>query len=238
MTRRPMITVLAGEPEYDAQHSMRPIADLLADRLGAAVDYRTPSHLADEPDFAESSFGDLAGLEDTGLLVIYTRFRVLPEAEMCALQRYLDRGGAVLGLRTSSHAFHFAADSPWAGWNHGFGADVLGSPWISHHGHGSSTCVTVLPDAPADLVAGLPARFDVRSWLYRTDLADWATPILHGDPVDPESPPTPGPVAWYGEPAGRRTFYTSLGHAEDLDQEAVRTLLTNAARWALADADR
>lgn len=227
------VTVLAGEPEYDSQDSMRAVAARFADQLDVTVDYRTPSILADEPDFRESSFGDLSGLEDTDLLVVYTRFRRLPEVEMRALADYLETERGVLGLRTSSHAFHFAEDSPWFDWNDGFGRDVLGSPWSSHHGHSSTTDVTVLPDAPPELVAGLPTRFHVRSWLYRTELEPWCRPILSGEPVDPESPPTPGPVAWYGTPEGRRTIYTSLGHAEDLVTEPVLRLLTNAAGWIL-----
>lgn len=232
------VLVLAGEPEYDAQVSMRPIADLLTAQLDVEVDYRTPSILADEPDFPISTFGDLSGLAETDLLVIYTRFRRLSDAEMAALEGYLDGTGAVLGLRTSSHAFRFAEDSAWFSWNRGFGRDVLGSPWISHHGHGSSTDVTVLPDAPSDLVDGLPTTFHVRSWLYRTELSDWCRPILTGVAVEPESPPTPGPVAWYGVAAGRRTFYTSLGHADDLALAPVQRLLVNAARWALGDRER
>lgn len=229
------VTMLAGEPEYDSQDSMRAVAARFAEQLGVTVDYRTPSILADEPDFAESTFGDLSGLEDTDLLVVYTRFRRLPDLEMVALADYLATGRGVLGLRTASHAFHFTEDSKWFGWNDEFGREVLGSPWISHHGHSSSTDVTVLPDAPAELINGVPATFHVRSWLYRTELESWCRPILWGEPVDPESQPTPGPVAWYGQPEGRRTFSTSLGHAEDLASEPVQRLLTNAAGWILAD---
>jgi type 1 glutamine amidotransferase len=85
-------------------------------------------------------------------------------------------------------------------------------------------------------VEGLPATFHVRSWLYRTDLEPWCRPLLMGEPVDPESRPTPAPVAWYGEREGRR-FYTSLGHPEDLTMEPVRRLLVNATRWLLAGRD-
>ena len=157
-------------------------------------------------------------------------------AEMEALQRYLAGGKGVVGLRTSSHAFSFDPDSKWASWNEGFGRDVLGSPWSSHHGHSSSTDVTVLPDAPAELVAGLPQAFHVRSWLYRTELQPWCRPVLFGVPVEPESDPTPGPVAWIGMPEGRRTFYTSLGHPDDFDLAAFRALLRNGAAWTVAEA--
>lgn len=227
------VVLLTGEPEYGAQESMRPIAALLERELDVEISYHTPSVIADEPDFPESTFGDLSDLQDAALLIIYTRFRRLPDGEMKALQSFLQGQGAVVGLRTSSHAFRFAADEPWADWNDGFGRDVLGSPWIRHHGHGSSTDVSVRADAPEFLVAGLPEQFHVRSWLYHTDLQPWCRPILDGVPVDPECPPTPGPVAWYGEPDTRRRFYTSLGHAEDLEQEPVRRLLINAVGWAL-----
>ncbi|GAA2097112.1 hypothetical protein GCM10009841_09240 [Microlunatus panaciterrae] len=227
------IVVLAGEPEYGAQDSMRPIADLLASALDVSIDYREPSVIADEPDFPESSFGDLSTLSDADLLIIYTRFRRLIDADMVALDSYLQGGGGVVGLRTSTHAFRFEPGSRWYSWNDSFGRDVLGSPWISHHGHSSSTDVAVLDDAPADLVQGLPREFHVRSWLYRTELAGWAHPILSGNPVDPETQPDQGPVAWYGTPQGRRTFYTSLGHVEDLAEDAVRRLLVNAVAWTL-----
>ncbi|WP_195909055.1 ThuA domain-containing protein [Microlunatus sp. Gsoil 973] len=227
------IVMLAGEPEYRSHLTMRPIASLMERELGARVRYHTPSSIPDEPDFAESSFGDLSDLEDAELLIIYTRFRRLPDDEMKALESFLERGGAVVGLRTSTHAFRFAPEEPWADWNLGFGRDVLGSPWISHHGHDSSTEVTLRADAPVEFVRGLPDQFHVRSWLYHTELQPWCRPILDGAPVDPQCPPTPGPVAWYGEPDNRRRFYTSLGHAEDLQQEPVRRLLCNAVGWAV-----
>jgi type 1 glutamine amidotransferase len=225
--------MLAGEPEYGAHQSMRPIADLLERELGVEVSYHTPSVIADEPDFPESTFGDLKDLDDARLLIIYTRFRRLADREMKSLQSFLEGPGAVIGLRTSSHAFRFESQEPWVDWNVGFGRDVLGSPWISHHGHSSSTDVSVRSDAPEDLVAGLPQHFHVRSWLYHTELQPWCRPILDGVPVDPECPPVTGPVAWYGEPDNKRRFYTSLGHAEDLEQEPVRRLLINAVGWAL-----
>jgi type 1 glutamine amidotransferase len=232
--RKSRMVVLAGEPEYDSHNTMRVLSEDIAAALDLALDYRTPTVIEDTPEFPESSFGSLEALGDADLLVVYTRFRRLPDAEMEALHDYLQRGRAVVGLRTSSHAFSFDPSSRWASWNDGFGRDVLGSPWSSHHGHSSSTDVTVLPGAPAELVAGLPEAFHVRSWLYRTELQPWCRPVLAGVPVSPESEPTPGPVAWVGVPDGRRTFYTSLGHPDDFEQAEFRSLLHNAVAWTLA----
>ena len=52
--------------------------------------------------------------------------------------------------------------------------------------------------------------------------------------------PTPArkpaePIAWINTRAdGGRTFYTSLGHIDDFNQQAFRQLLVNAAKWATA----
>lgn len=234
MTAR--LVLLAGEPEYLAHETMPPLAAELAAELGLDLEVRIPDVIEDEPKFPTSTFGDLTVLADAALLIIYTRFRVLADADMNALQAYLDRRAPLIGLRTSSHAFHFPEPSLWHHWNEWFGASVLGSPWISHHGHSSSTDVEVLPNTPPALTDGLPPDFHVRSWLYHTRLAGWARPIMIGRPVEPELPPTLGPVAWYGTPEGRRTFFTTLGHPEDLVQVPVRRLLLNASRWALAEA--
>jgi uncharacterized protein len=229
----PNIVILAGEGEYQSDQTMRGPADDMANELGARVSYLVPDVLPDYPDFPWSSFGDLGVLDTADLLVIYTRFRQLPDAEMHALDTYCARGGAVLGLRTATHAFHFAADSPWFEWNDGFGREVLGSPWISHHGHTSSTVVSHEPACSHPILDGLPTTFTSRSWLYRVRLSDGCLPLLHGDPVTPEDSPTPGPVAWTRCARGGRVFYTSLGHPEDFTLAPFRRLLVNAARWCV-----
>ena len=107
------IVVVAGEGEYESDRTMRPVAEELRDELRAEVVYRTPDVLADMPDFPPSSFGDLADLRDADLLVVYTRFRILPHEEMRRIVEFCTGGGNVIGLRTSTHAFHYAAESPW-----------------------------------------------------------------------------------------------------------------------------
>jgi hypothetical protein len=62
------VIALAGEPEYDAHHTMRPVLAEIADELDLAVDYRTPSVVPDEPEFPVSSFGGLAALDDADLV--------------------------------------------------------------------------------------------------------------------------------------------------------------------------
>lgn len=230
MTR---VVVLAGEGEYRSDQTMWTVAEDLRAELAAEVTYLVPDVLADQPDFPESSFGGLAEVDSADLLVVYTRWRRLPDGEMARLAAYRDRGGPVLGLRTSTHAFHFPEGSRWASWNDGFGRDVLGTPWVSHHGHASSTVVSRIPGVEHPVLDGMPDRFHSRSWLYRVRLSPGCTPLLHGDPVNPENTPTPGPVAWTRESDRGRVCYTSLGHPEDFQLAPFRRLLVNAARWCL-----
>jgi type 1 glutamine amidotransferase len=212
---------------------MRPIAEDMSEQLGADVTYRVPDVLADTPDFPESSFGDLTVLDDADLLVVYTRWRQLPDEEMRRIVAYVESGGHILGLRTSNHAFHYPEDSEFAEWNSHFGRDVLGSPWISHHGHSSSTDVTWATPSGHLVLEGIPEAFHMRGWLYRTSLAEGCSPILWGVPVDPENEPTPSPVAWTREDRGQRVIYTNMGHPSDLRQTLVRRFLCNAAQWCL-----
>jgi len=230
------ILIAAGEPEYESHETMSSFArDWRI--AGHDVDLCTPTVIDDEPDFPTSEFTGLEALPAADLLVIYTRFRVLPDQQMSLLGDYLDDGRPVLGLRTSSHAFHFPTDSPWSTWNDGFGREVLGTPWVSHHGHSSRTFVQASDGVLTHpILEGIESPFEARSWLYRVRIPGekQAQVLLHGDPIEPETDPEPGPVAWTtSHRGGGRVFYTSLGHRDDFDVPAVRHLLHNAATWCL-----
>ena len=227
--------MMVGDGEYGSHETMRAVCRDATVALGATVTYCTPDVDADDPDVTAHSYDGLDALADADLMVVYTRFRRLPDAQMKHLAGYLERGGPVIGVRTSTHAFDFPAGSAWASWNDGFGTDVIGSPWISHHGHSSRTRVTRVPGAHHEILEGVGDEFMSRSWLYRVRLAPGAEPLLAGVPIEPECEPTPGPVAWTRRHRhGGRVFYTSLGHPDDFDLPDFRTLVLNAMRWALA----
>ena len=64
-------------------------------------------------------------------------------------------------------------------------------PWTSHYGRSSRTDAAVNTDAPRVFVAGIPDRFTVRSWLYRTELPSWCRPIPSGTLSTRKAPPAP-----------------------------------------------
>lgn len=225
------VVFLVGEGEYGSSEALTWLARELADD-GNDVTYFVSDVLEDMPDFPRSSFGDISALDEADLLVLFIRFRNLPDAEMEAVQRFVERGGSILAFRTTSHPFRFDESSRWHEWNR-FGERVLGTPWVSHHGRDTSTeVVVVAPEHP--IVAGLPPRFEVRSWLYRVSLLADCEVVLKGISMGDADDPLPQPLAWVREHNGGRIFFTTLGHAEDFDSEHVRVLLRNASRWLTA----
>lgn len=230
------IVVMAGEPEYESQLTMRPVIDEIDSSLGATAEFLSPDVLDDVPDYPVSRFGNLTTLRDADLLILYTRFRVLPDAELAELAAFVARGGNILALRTSNHAFHTVEGSAWHDFTSRFAPDVLGSAWTAHHGHTSTTDVFAV--GPHAILNGVPGRFHVESWLYETAPPKDALVLLRGEPVDPERVPMPSPVAWVRERGVQRIFYTSLGSQSDLVDPIVRRLLVNAASWCTRVSDQ
>jgi type 1 glutamine amidotransferase len=98
------------------------------------------------PNYVQNIPG-LENLKTADLMVIFTRFRALPEVQMQQIDDYLKSGKPVIGMRTATHAFNFAkidSTSKWKKysnyyngddeWKDGFGRLVLGEKWIAHHG--------------------------------------------------------------------------------------------------------
>ena len=231
------VAFVVGEPEYCSHMSMPAVADELARSHGYKTTLCATSIVEDEPDFPVSEFPGLECLADADLMVIFTRFRVLPDDQMRQFEAYLNSGRPVVGLRTSSHAFHFPAESKWNSWNDGFGRDVFGTPWINHHGHSSRTEVSVLEGAERHpILNNMERRFRVRSWLYHVQpLSKPCDKLLWGIPLEPECEPQANPVAWTTEHNGGKVFFTTLGHPDDFKVASFRTLLTNGIRWSLGD---
>ncbi len=236
----PLIVLIAAEPEYDSPASL----GLLAKSLDPAR-YRTtllrPAPIQDTAD-------NLPGaevLDQAAAVVLFARFQRWPAEQLAPLDRLLRRGGGIVAIRTSTHAFAYDASSPLSSWN-SFGPRVLGAPWIYHYGHDSSTSV-ILDEANRGhpLLLGVSA-FSSRSWLYclnppatptlGTFPPASATVLLRGQSLDASGIPQPDrpvePVAWMLEDEWRgRVFTTTLGHPDDFKIEGFERLLRNAIDW-------
>ena len=143
------VVFVTGDDEYRSEEGMPLIADLLAKRHGfkCTVLFAINPEGKIEPGQKDNIPG-LEALETADLMVVFTRFRSLPDDQMRHIVRYVDAGKPLIGLRTATHGFAYPADSASVykkfAWNNkdtsfegGFGRQILGETWINHHGgHG------------------------------------------------------------------------------------------------------
>ena len=150
-TDMPRIVLVSGDEEYRSEEALPQLAKILSVKHGFnctvlfAQDPTKPGII--NPNYVQNIAG-LENLKTADLMIIFTRFRALPDEQMQHIDDYLKSGKPVIGMRTSTHAFNFSKiDSTskrkhysnyYDGddeWKEGFGRLVLGEKWISHHGN-------------------------------------------------------------------------------------------------------
>jgi type 1 glutamine amidotransferase len=233
----PHIVFVTGDDEYRSEITMPMIAAILDKAHG----FRTSVASAVPRPQAKDNIQGLEALETAALMVVFTRFRALPDEQLKRIQAFVDSGKPMVGLRTTTHAFLYPDGSPHQALNDGFGRDIFGQKWITHHGHRSSTDVAIHAANRAHPILRGVAPFHARSWLYHVAPlhGDDNTVLLHGTSIDSERSarasefPLTQPVAWTRQYKGARVFFTTLGHPADFDQESMRRLLVNGIYWAL-----
>ena len=55
----------------------------------------------------DNNIPGLDALKDADLMVVFTRFRHLPEEQMAKFVDYVNSGRPVIGIRTATHAFDY-----------------------------------------------------------------------------------------------------------------------------------
>ena len=190
-------------------------------------------------------------------MVLFTRFRELPDDQMRYIVDYTNSGRPVMGLRTATHAFSYSRDlqSPYAKYSFnsedfegGYGRQILGETWINHHGHHGkeSTRGVINTDmCTHPVLKGVEDVWGPTDVYGTTTLAGNPDVLLHGqvlvgmDPSDPPKADTPMmPLAWLKTNTGdqgkeSRVFCTTMGASVDLESEGLRRLLVNACYWCM-----
>ena len=233
---QPHIVFVVGEGEYRSEVTMPALAQVLSEHY----DFRTTVLIDEELHGGEdNNIEGLDALETADLLVLYLRFRQLPDAQLGLLQKYIDRGGPIIAFRTTTHAFAYDEEDHRAEkWNN-FGARELGAPWIYHYGHGASTDATLVGEHP--ILTGVSPEFHVRSWTYhvRPNYPPKDAQILvNGRPVFPDGErgdeETVNAIAWtHTHSGGGRVFTTTMGHPDDFRSSDFRRLIVNGVYWCL-----
>jgi hypothetical protein len=145
------IVLISGDEEYRSEEALPQLAKILSEHHGFKCTVLFAQN-PEKPGIIDANYVNnipgLEVLERADLMVIFTRFRALPDDQMEHIEDYLMSGRPVVGIRTATHAFMFPeeSDSPYkhygnyyegekTEWEGGFGRLVLGEKWIAHHGH-------------------------------------------------------------------------------------------------------
>ena len=232
----PHVVFVTGDDEYRSEITMPMIASILETRYGirTSIAYAKP-----EPQ-TKTNIEGLDALASADLMVMFTRFRALPDDQVEKILAFVESGKPIVGLRTSTHAFLYPQDHARQALNDGFGRDVFGQKWITHHGAQSTTDVTIPAAGASHPILRGVVPFRARSWLYHVaPLNGDATVLLEGTSVNSNKtnrqadyPPTQ-PVAWTRQHKQSRVFFTTLGHPEDFAAAPMRRLVVNGILWAL-----
>jgi hypothetical protein len=260
------IVLVSGDEEYRSEEALPQLGKILAKHQGFkctvlfAID---PKDGTINPNV--SNIPGLEVLKDADLLILCTRFRHLPDEQMKPLIDYIESGKPIIGMRTATHAFaglrspeyaKYNYDSKVKGYEQGFGRQVLGETWISHHGNHKSQSTRGIRARLAmemnhPILAGIT---DSNIWgptdVYgvRLPLPGDSMPLVLGQVLkgmNAEDAAVQGkqndpmmPIAWtrtYHTATGKdaRVFATTMGASQDVASEGLRRLLVNACYWCL-----
>ncbi|MBM4020722.1 MAG: ThuA domain-containing protein [Planctomycetes bacterium] len=264
------VVLVSGDEEYRSEEALTQLAKILATHHGfdCTVLYAIDPASGQINPNEQKNIPGLEALRQADLMVIATRFRNLPDEQMQAIDAYLKAGKPVVGVRTATHAFSIPKDRAFArySWDHkgenfteGFGRQVLGETWISHHGHHGKESTRGLAAADAKDHPILRGIADGDIWgptdVYgvRLPLPGDSRPLVFGQvlagmqadatPVEGRKNAPMMPVAWTktysieGGPQGR-VFTTTMGSSTDLAAGGTRRMLVNACYWAAGLEDK
>jgi type 1 glutamine amidotransferase len=258
------VVLVSGDEEYRSEETLPQLAKILARHHGfkCTVLFAIDNDGTINPNRNDNIPG-LEALKTADLMIIFTRFRNLPDEQMKHVVEYVESGKPIIGLRTATHAFDLKSSKTYAkytwngsekGYEQGFGRQVLGETWISHHGnHGSQSTRGIIAKGQEShpILKGIK---DGDIWgptdVYgvRLPLPGDSTPLVLGQVLEgmkPTDKPIADkkndpmmPVAWtrtYKTKFDRsaRVFTTTMGASQDFESEGLRRLLVNATYWAL-----
>ncbi len=260
------IVFVTGDEEYRSEESMPMLAKILAVHHGfkCTVLFAIDEKTGEIDPLIVNNIPGLQTLKDADLMVLFTRFRELPDDQMKYIIDYTNSGKPIVALRTATHPFYYKThkDSPYAkySWDNksadfrgGYGRQVLGETWVNHHGHHQveSTRGLIAPgmeDNP--IVRGVGTIWGPSDVYGLTTLNGPCQPIIIGHVLKGMNPDDAIntdkkalPVAWTKTYTGDRgktstIFTTTMGHAGDFQDENFRRLMVNACYWCLGLGDK
>lgn len=254
------IVFIASDHEYRGEETSPAIARILAKRYGFKC---TVLFGLDENGHIKAGSSDVPGIEalkDADMMFLFLRFLAPNDAWMKQFTAYLDRGGPVLGLRTTTHAFnglkgeyaYYNFNSRNEKYDWGFGRQVLGETWrpregAGHYGsnHKFSTRMFVVPEHKAHPVMRGVTDMHALAGAYSAVPIEGSVILGKNQVLDsmkPDGKPLankpPSPSIWvreYTSAKGKkgRVFASTQGGSEDIISEGVRRCIINGVFWCM-----
>ena len=251
------LVFIASDHEYRAEQTCPALARILAQHHGFKC---TVLFGVDDQGFIQAGASNIKGLEalkEADGMVMFTRFLDLPDDQMQHIVDYLDKGGPLVGFRTSSHAFKIAAGKKFSkysfrakdeGFVGGFGQKYLGNTWEGHYGknHVQGTRIQIIPEKKDHVILkGVKDNAFCHAGGYNGVQRDGMValtktqPLLNMEvdgPVDPKKKPVIS--TWTFSYKGKdgkdnRVFHSTQGASEDLLDDSYRRMVVNGIFWSV-----
>lgn len=253
------IVFIAGDHEYRGEETLPALARILAKNYGFKCSFFVTTDPA--TGFIKPGSNNITGLEalkTADLMVVFIRFQAFKDDQLRHIAEYLDRGGPVIGLRTSTHGFsgikgefeRFNEGFKGEDFKFGFGRQILGEHWVGHYGQNhkqSSRLILEKGQESHPILLGVK-DVHVQCGGYNADPMPDSTilargQVLNGMKIDDPADETKKilPVAWvrnYKKDSSKsRVFATTHGASEDILNPGFRRMLLNAHLWCLGMED-
>lgn len=259
------IVFVTGDEEYRSEEGMPMLARILAERHGfrCTVLFAINKQTGEIDPTTTDNIPGLENLKTAELMVMFIRWRDLPDEQMKHIVEYAESGRPMIALRTATHPFNFKKHKTYLKYNwdydgpeytQGFGRQVFGETWVAHHGaHGKEATRGVIAEGMEShpILRGIEdgdiwGPTDV--YTVRLPLPGDSKPLVMGQVLEgmkSTDKPLAGakndpmmPIAWiktYTGQSGKtsRVFTTTMGSSVDLQSEGLRRLLVNAVYWTL-----
>ncbi len=261
------IVLISGDEEYRSEEALPLMADILSKQHGfecVVLFAINPETNSVDPNY-QANIPGLHHLDDADAMIMFLRFRGLPDSQMAFIDRFMKGGKPFIALRTSTHPFNFPEgietsyrhwsfnSSQWPG---GFGQQVIGETWHSHHGiHKSQATRGIVAEGAKSnpILRGVSDVFGPSDVYGVVHLPPSASVLMYGQVLSgmkPTDPPLEGeknepmmPLVWtkeYQLEGGKpgKLFCTTMGSSVDFLNEGLRRMIVNATYWSVGLEDK
>lgn len=249
------IVFIASDHEYRGEETCPAIARILAKRYGFKCTVLFGLDNDGNIKAGSSRVPGMEALDSADMMFLFMRFLKPDDASMKHFEAYLDRGGPVLGLRTTTHAFN-GLKGKYEKYNFrygkdeyklGFGRQVLGETWAGHYGrnHKYSTRLDIVPDQAKHVVLTGVKDMHTKAGAYDAKPMPNSVILANNQVLESmeqgskslEGKP-PKPAVWvrtYKAKSGKegRVFCSTQGASEDIVNEGFRRCIINGVFWCM-----